>query len=152
MCSHSMQNNFRYTEYYHFLLGFWAIFPSQQQTEQQAVAGISTNINIECNLGRKNETPFWIIDGTVYELFSIPTTFLPDVSPAVIPVVESYSGLTIPLATVELDETTFQCAIFSDSGVVMGSDNTVLRILPSKYGNSRVNYDSRKTLCANFAK
>ena len=80
-----------------------------------AVAGASTNINIECSLDRQEAAPFWIIDGLVYELFSIPYTFLS----GAIPVVNSYSALTIPNVTTELGNvTTFQCALFHESGSV----------------------------------
>jgi hypothetical protein len=94
---------------------------SQQQViEQVAVAGVSTNVIIPCNLGLQNRTPFWYINGSVHELFSIPHSFLSDVTPAVIPVVESYAALDIPIVTLQLDGTTFQCAVFSRNDLVMG--------------------------------
>lgn len=95
-----------------------------------AVEGVSTNINIQCNLGRQGVAPFWIINGSVYELFSIPVTFLPLVTP--IPMVESYSALTIPMVTVDLNETTFQCALFSENGVIFGRITRII-VIPSKY-------------------
>lgn len=95
--------------------------PSQQQIlEQTAVAGLSTNIDIPCNVGLQGETPFWYINGSVYEFFSIPRSFLPGLSPEVIPIVDSYSGLDFPVVIKELDGTIFQCAIFSKSGRIFG--------------------------------
>ena len=90
---------------------------SVSYTEQRAVAGISTNINIQCNLDRQTAPPFWIINGTTYELFSIPFQFLS----GIIPVVNSYSALTIPIVTTHLDNIVFQCVVFTTDGVINGS-------------------------------
>lgn len=96
---------------------------------QTAVAGVSANIIVPCSLGRQpqDEPPCWYINGSVYELFSIPHTFLPGATPAVhlIPVVDSYSALTIPEVTTGLDDTTFQCAVFNQDGIVLGIVNTL---------------------------
>ena len=79
-----------------------------------AVAGLSASI--PCEFGNIiQEAPFWLINGTVYELFSIPRHF------PFIPVVDSYSALTIPSAYLELDNTTFQCAILSENGLKLGN-------------------------------
>ena len=104
-----------------FSSGLLAATQSQQQTiEQVAVAGVSTNIEIPCTVGRQDETPFWYINGSVYELFGIPRSFLPGITPAVIPVVDSYSALQLPMVIVELDRTLFQCAVFNENGRVLG--------------------------------
>jgi hypothetical protein len=54
----------------YFSPGFFAVLsPSTQQgIYQLAVAGVSSNIVVECNLGHQDETPFWYINGSVYEL------------------------------------------------------------------------------------
>lgn len=105
---------------------------SQQQIiDQVAVEGLSTNINIQCSLGRQGVAPFWIINGSVHELFGIPSTFLPEITPAVIPIVDSYTALTIPVVTRELNDVTFQCGIFSDNGVIMGAITRIV-VVPSK--------------------
>lgn len=84
---------------------------SNQQTPeiQTAVEGVSTNINIPCNLGRREGAPFWFINGTVYELFQIPI-FFPS-----IPNVDSFTHLTIPEVRLELNNTFFQCAILDEN-------------------------------------
>ena len=75
---------------------------------QTAVEGVSTNINIPCNLGGEVEAPFWFINGTSHELFSIPLNV------PYIPMVDSFAGLTIPVVTLNLSETVFQYAIYND--------------------------------------
>lgn len=101
--------------------------PSHQQViEQVAVAGISTNIDIPCNVGSQDETPFWYINGSAYELFSIPRTFLPGGIIGAIPVVSSYSGLQVPVVVAELDRTTFQCAVFNEIGILLGIENRLI--------------------------
>lgn len=100
---------------------------SAQQTQTQtAVAGISTNINIPCSLGREEEAPFWYINDTSYELFSIPQFF------PYIPVVDSYTQLTIPVVVEELSGTLFQCAIFEPDGLVRDRIINQLNVHPSK--------------------
>ena len=93
---------------------------------QTAVAKISTNINIPCALGREEQAPFWYINDTAYELFSIPLDFL------YIPVVNSYTQLTIPVVVQELSGTLFQCAIFEPSRLVRDRIINQLIVLPSK--------------------
>ena len=77
-----------------------------------AVAGFSTNI--PCDFGRQEEAPFWIINGTVYELFSIPRNF------PFIPVVDSFSTLHIPFVYLALNGITFQCITFDERGADVG--------------------------------
>ena len=105
---------------------------SHQQQEQVAVDRVSANINIPCNLGRRGAKPFWIIDEFVYELFSIPYAFRPDVNPPLIPVANTYSSLRIPLVTRDFNGTTFQCAINTENGVIFGRI-TIIRVMPSKF-------------------
>lgn len=110
--------------------GLLATVLSQQEVNNQtAVAGISTNINIGCNLNRQQAAPFWRINNTVYELFSISCTFLPA---GVIPVVDSYSGLTIPRPIVDLDGVIFQCALFGEDRMIYGT-KTRLIVFPSEF-------------------
>ena len=97
---------------------------------QTAVAGLSTNINIPCALGREEEAPFWYINDTTYELFSIPLDF------RYIPVVNSYTQLTIPVVVEELSGTLFRCAIYEPSGLVPDSIITQLIVQPSKCSNT----------------
>lgn len=98
-----------------------------------AVDGVST-IKIQCILGRGRTKPFWIINGSVYELFSIPYSFLPEVTPPVIPVADNYSSLIIPLATADLNGVTFQCAIFHENGAIFGNI-TKITVTPGEQGN-----------------
>ena len=81
------------------------------------MAGLSTNINIQCNLNRQAAPPLWLINGTAYELFSIPFQF----QPGIIPEVNGYSALTIPKVSSSLDNLYFQCIVASANGVVNGS-------------------------------
>ena len=91
----------------------------QQQQDQTAVAGTSTNIGIHCDLGRQDEAPFWIINGSIYELFSIPHSFLSNGLP-IIPTVNSFTRITIPIITTDLNgRTVFQCGLFGDNDVVL---------------------------------
>ena len=96
---------------------------SHQQKEQVAVAGVSTNINILCNLDRDEEAPFWFINNTAYELFSIPFDF------PYIPTVNSFSQLTIPVVVLELDNTLFQCASYEDNGSVNHGKAELLSVM-----------------------
>ena len=101
---------------------------------QTAVAGVSTNINIPCALGREEEAPFWYINDTVYELFNIPVDF------RYIPVVNSYNQLTIPVVVEELSGTLFQCAIYEPSGLLYDRIITQLIVQPSKCFNAAARY------------
>lgn len=102
---------------------------SSQQLLQTAVAGVSANIAILCNVGQQDETPFWYINGSVYELFSIPRRFLSGVTPAVIPAVDSYSALTIAAVTRELNGITFRCAVFNENGIVVLGIGSMLNVV-----------------------
>lgn len=46
--------------------------------------------------------------------------------------VDSFTGLTIPLVTLDLDGVVFQCATFNENGMIVLGGGTRLRILPSK--------------------
>ena len=98
----------------------------QQTTRDQmtAVAGVSTNINIQCNLNRREEAPFWFINNTVYELLNIPLDF------PYIPIVNSFSQLTIPVVVLELDNTHFQCASYEEDGSVRHGIDVLLLVRP----------------------
>ena len=105
-----------------FLLGFGCC-----QESQGVVVGLSTSILCSLSARRNiNVAPFWFINGTVYELFSIPRHF------PFIPVVDSYSHLTIPNVPLTVDQTTFQCARFSENGLDNG-DSITLSVVQGKY-------------------
>lgn len=98
---------------------------SQATQTQTAVEGVSMNINIPCNLGRQEHAPLWNINGTSYELFDIPLRF------SFIPVVDSFTELTIPDVSLELNNTIFQCVLIEpDGNVVYGIINRLI-VLPS---------------------
>ena len=109
----------------HLFIGYLTALSYQQQ-EQVAVDRQSANISIPCNLGLQGTKPFWIINGFVYDVFSIPYAF-----PA-IPVVKSYSSLTIPLVTTDFNGTTFQCAINTENGVIFGR-STRIKVVSSTF-------------------
>ena len=96
--------------------------------DQTAVAGVSTNIAIQCDLGWQDEAPFWMINGSIYELFSIPHSFLSNGVP-VIPTVDSFARITIPQITTDLNETVFQCILFKDNDVVLDAGRTRLIVM-----------------------
>ena len=106
--------------------GLLQVCSAQQTQTQTAVAGVSTNINIPCSLGREEEAPFWYINYTVYELFSIPSSF------PYIPVVDSYTQLTIPEVAEELNNTLFRCGHIDDSGDVVFGVPQRLLVVPSE--------------------
>ena len=99
--------------------------------DQIAVAGVSTNIGIQCELARQDEAPFWMINGSIYELFSIPHSFLSNGVP-VIPTVNSFARLTIPRVTTDLNGTVFQCGLFGNNGVILDGQRTRL-VIRSKW-------------------
>ena len=117
------------------LLEIIAIVRSQE-TRQTAVEGISTNINIPCNLGRLRAAPLWKINGILYELTSLPSYII----------VESFSLITIPTVTIGLNNTTYQCVIYDEdrpnnllpgiitrliviSGIIALDTNTVIYLI-----------------------
>ena len=117
--------------------GLLQVCSAQQTIAQQvqtAVAGVSTNINIPCSLRREDEAPFWYINGTSYELFSIPQFF------PYIPVVDSYTHLTIPMIYPELNDTLFRCAHIDNRGIVVLGVPQRLRVA-SKYIKHRTTLD-----------
>jgi hypothetical protein len=119
------------------LIYHWSIFPgcfvalsSQQQiADQVAVEGLSTNIIIPCTL-RLDVAPLWIINGSVYELFSIPQIFLR----GTIPEVSSFAALVIPQVFLNLTGLTFQCASFGDDGTTTLGAASRLVVIGKRYG------------------
>ena len=87
-------------------------------------------IYISCDLPR-DLSPFWFIDKTVYELLRIPREFLS------IPRVQSFLQLTIPIVTRAINNTTFQCASFTPSGLILGT--RAFRIIVSGKSQSVIN-------------
>ena len=96
----------------------------QMPNIQTAVEGVSANINIPCNLDRGEEAPFWFINETAYELLSIPLDF------PYIPTVNSFSQLTIPVVTINLNNTQFQCASFGEDGSLRQGIAVLLTVEP----------------------
>ena len=107
-----------------FLLVLLDVSLQQAPIPQRAVEGISENINIPCSLGRGVQAPFWFINDTAYELFSIPLHF------PYIPRVDSFSQLTIPVVVLDFDNTLFQCAIIDENGLIRRG-NAILLIVES---------------------
>lgn len=97
---------------------------SESTPIQIAVEGISANIFISCQLGRESDAPFWFINNVAYELLNIPIDF------PFIPIVDSYSQLTIPVVSLDLNDTHFQCASFYTDELVKGNP-TVIHVIPS---------------------
>ena len=91
------------------------------------MAGSSTNIGIRCDLARQDEAPFWMINGSIYELFSIPHSFLSNGVP-VVPTVDSFARLNIPQVTTDLNGTVLQCGHFGNNDVLLDDQRTRLII------------------------
>jgi hypothetical protein len=91
-----------------------AVSFGQETIELTVIDGVSTNIAIPCNLGVQGIAPFWIINGSIYELLNIHT-FLPGVT------IKSFSLLTIAVGTRDLDGVTFQCGVAFGDTVLYGS-------------------------------
>ena len=51
---------------------------SERITPITAVEGISTNINIQCDLNRHNNALYWRINDRDYDLYSVPDIFIID--------------------------------------------------------------------------
>ena len=77
---------------------------SSQVNDQIAIEGSSTNINILCDLGRQRAAPLWRINGILYELTSLPSYIT----------VDSFSIITIPIVTIDLNNTTYQCVSYDE--------------------------------------
>ncbi len=92
---------------------------------QGAVTGLSTSI--PCDHGRQEEAPFWFINDTAYELFSIPQ-YLPSIS-----VISSYTSLTIPNVTRAVDNTVFRCATFDNNGNITSANNAIRLLVAGSY-------------------
>lgn len=92
------------------------------------VDGVSTNVNILCNLDEQaNTILYWNISGLVFDLSSIPDIF----------VINGHESITIPAVDRRMDNWTFQCCTVNPTGVNLGITSS-LRVL---YGKSiRSNY------------
>ena len=90
---------------------------------QTAVAGISRNIHIPCDLREHKGTSFWSINDTIYEAFSIPQYF-----PS-IPVITKFGVLTISSVTPDLNNVVFLCASFDDSGNLRSTPEGATRLI-----------------------
>lgn len=81
------------------ILGFLNALPDRMPVQRVAEEGISTNINIPCDLARLGMGLLWKINGRLYNFSNIPRQFE----------VEGFSSLRIPIATLDLNGTLFQC-------------------------------------------
>ena len=94
---------------------------------QTAVAGVSTNINIPCALGREESAVHWIINGSYYGYLGMVVRPLP-----FLPVVHSQTQLTIPAPGLDLNGTTFQCFVFFRAkGLVKDGTINILLVKPN---------------------
>ena len=67
---------------------------------QDAVAGLSTNIEITCGFDRNMGPPSWVINGSIYDIFLERLLFLE---------VDTLFSIQIPTVSICLNNTTFQC-------------------------------------------
>jgi hypothetical protein len=124
----SLKEHFiKFKAHWSTISGCFVALSQQQIAEQVAVERLSRNINIECAL-RLDVAPFWIINGSVYELFSIPQNFMR----GTIPEVNSFAVLVIPQVFLNLTGLLFQCASFSDDGTMTLGAASRLVVIQSK--------------------
>jgi hypothetical protein len=64
-----------------------------------AVERLSSNVNILCDLDRDSHPLYWIIQGQVYELYSVPRIFR----------VRGYEAITLTSVDRRMDGWVFQC-------------------------------------------
>lgn len=74
---------------------------AQQEITMKAAESLSRNIEVSCGFDVEEETPLWLINGSTYELFTVPDYF--DI------VIDSTFTLIIHTASLCLNDTTFQC-------------------------------------------
>lgn len=79
-----------------------------QGTVRRKAAVVGSRVPIPCDFGHQTEAPFWVINGIVYELFSIPYNI------KFIPNVDKFSELDIPIVYPQLNGFTFQCGTISN--------------------------------------
>lgn len=71
----------------------------QPSVEIRVVEGLSSNINIPCDLDRQFHPVYWKIQGRVYDLYSIPRIFE----------MISHESITLPTVDRRMNGWTFQC-------------------------------------------
>ena len=85
----------------------------------QVVEGFSSNVNILCDLTRQPDPLYWRINGSVFDLYSVPAIFETD----------GFASLTIPTVNRHMDGWTFQCFTLSTQQRQIYSQITVLSVI-----------------------
>ena len=109
----------------------------RQPINTSAVAGVSTNINIRCDIG--TDAFFWQINGLVYGALHVPDEYrVCDVT-----VCNPETSFTIPVVLEEMDGNTFQCFSidYQNNAVHLGSQ-TMLTVVPYESAGMRTQYMS----------
>ena len=108
----------------------------RQPTNTTAVAGVSTNINIICDIG--TSAFFWRINGLVYGALHVPDEYrVCDITRC------DPLHLTIPVVLEEMDGNTFQCfGINYQNNTVLLGRQTMFTVLPYESAGMRTQYMS----------
>ena len=107
--------------------------------EVMGVAGVRQNIQIYCGTNQgvledgMEQSPFWIVNGSVYGLLHIPRDFM---------VCCDLNSLTIPVPQTEMDGYTFQCVYINHQNNTLSipGEVTVLHILTIELDNGTCMY------------
>ena len=115
--------------------------PTVALREDMAVAGVRQNIVILCGTNQGvfedgrflEESPFWIVNGSVYGLLHIPRDFM---------VCCDLNSLTIPVPQTEMDGYTFQCVNINHQNNTLSipGEVTVLRVQTIELDNGTCMY------------
>ena len=103
--------------------------PTAALREVMAVAGVRQNTPILCETtqgvfeegGFMEESPFWIVNGSVYGLLQVPRDFM---------ICCDLNSLTVPVPQTEMDGYTFQCVEINHQNKTLNfpGEGTVLRV------------------------
>ena len=88
-------------------LSFQQLPTDLPEQEMVAVSGFSTNIEVTCGFNNILVREYWNINGIIYDLY---TENYPNVE------LESLYTLRIASVNICLNDTTFQCVIFTSTG------------------------------------
>ena len=104
------------------------LFPLQKANGQtpppvikQVLEGLSTNIDILCDLDRQLHPQYWEIRGRVYDLYSIPEVFE----------VRGHEAIRLPNVDRRMDGWTFRCFTIVDETRLMLGLETRLVVVPN---------------------
>ena len=99
---------------------------SQEMIVKSVVEGLNTNTDILCNLDRQFHPLYWDIQGKIFDLGSIPSTFT----------VRGHEAISIPAVNRSMDGWRFQCFTI-DLTSLDGLNHGLITILNVFFGEFR---------------